>query len=426
MLNRNIQPAICEPSHLDVQRPERHVFPNGIVLNVLDACDSEVTRVDLVMGGGRWHQTQPLQALFTNRMLREGTRQYTAACIAEKLDYYGAWLDLSSAPEYTYVTLYSLNKYLPQTLDILESLVKEPVFPEKELKVIVDTNVEQFKVNLSKVDFLAHRALVKTLFGGHHPAGRLVCEDDYQRIVPGVLRQFYDRYYNSGNCTLYLSGKITGDCVRRVEALFGNEPFGQGTRPEKKTFRPETDARKQVFVERSGVLQSAVRLGMLTLDRCHPDYLKFRVLVTLLGGYFGSRLMSNIREQKGYTYGISAGYASYPDQGVLTISTETANQYVAPLIAEVYREITRLQDEQVSSEELSMVKNYMLGDLCRSCESAFSLADGWIFLQVYGLKDTYFADAMQAIKDITPGEIQDLACKYLRKEDLKEVVAGAK
>ena len=426
MLNRNIQPAICEPSHLDVQRPERHVFPNGIVLNVLDACDSEVTRVDLVMGGGRWHQTQPLQALFTNRMLREGTRQYTAACIAEKLDYYGAWLDLSSAPEYTYVTLYSLNKYLPQTLDILESLVKEPVFPEKELKVIVDTNVEQFKVNLSKVDFLAHRTLVKTLFGGHHPAGRLVCEDDYQRIVPGVLRQFYDRYYNSGNCTLYLSGKITGDCVRRVEALFGNEPFGQGTRPEKKTFRPETDARKQVFVERSGVLQSAVRLGMLTLDRCHPDYLKFRVLVTLLGGYFGSRLMSNIREQKGYTYGISAGYASYPDQGVLTISTETANQYVAPLIAEVYREITRLQDEQVSSEELSMVKNYMLGDLCRSCESAFSLADGWIFLQVYGLKDTYFADAMQAIKDITPGEIQDLACKYLRKEDLKEVVAGAK
>lgn len=426
MLNRNIQPAICEPSHLDVQRPERHVFPNGIVLNVLDACDSEVTRVDLVMGGGRWHQTQPLQALFTNRMLREGTRQYTAACIAEKLDYYGAWLDLSSAPEYTYVTLYSLNKYLPQTLDILESIVKEPVFPEKELKVIVDTNVEQFKVNLSKVDFLAHRALVKTLFGGHHPAGRLVCEDDYQRIVPDVLRQFYDRYYNSGNCTLYLSGKITGDCVRRVEALFGNEPFGQGTRPEKKTFRPETDTRKQVFVERAGVLQSAVRLGMLTLDRCHPDYLKFRVLVTLLGGYFGSRLMSNIREQKGYTYGISAGYASYPDQGVLTISTETANQYVAPLIAEVYREITRLQDEQVSSEELSMVKNYMLGDLCRSCESAFSLADGWIFLQVYGLKDTYFADAMQAIKDITPGEIQDLACKYLRKEDLKEVVAGAK
>ena len=426
VVDRTSAPRIRPIEQFSILRPERRDMPNGMPLYVIRAGSEDVVRFDLLVRSGQLHQRLPLQAMFTNRMLREGTRQYTAACIAEKLDYYGAWLDLSSAPEYTYVTLYSLNKYLPQTLDILESLVKEPVFPEKELKVIVDTNVEQFKVNLSKVDFLAHRALVKTLFGGHHPAGRLVCEDDYQRIVPDVLRQFYDRYYNSGNCTLYLSGKITGDCVRRVEALFGNEPFGQGTRPEKKTFRPETDARKQVFVERSGVLQSAVRLGMLTLDRCHPDYLKFRVLVTLLGGYFGSRLMSNIREQKGYTYGISAGYASYPDQGVLTISTETANQYVAPLIVEVYREITRLQDEQVSSEELSMVKNYMLGDLCRSCESAFSLADGWIFLQVYGLKDTYFADAMQAIKDITPGEIQDLACKYLRKEDLKEVVAGAK
>jgi len=179
-------------------------------------------------------------------------------------------------------------------------------------------------------------------------------------------------------------------------------------------------------VERGEALQSAVRIGMLTMERCHPDYLKFRVLVTLLGGYFGSRLMSNIREEKGYTYGISAGYASYPGQGLLAISAETANQYVEPLIAEVYREISRLQNEKVSVEELVMVKNYMLGDMCRSCESAFSLADGWIFLQASGLGETYFADAMQAVKDVTPDEIRDLACKYLRKEDLKEIVVGAK
>lgn len=189
---------------------------------------------------------------------------------------------------------------------------------------------------------------------------------------------------------------------------------------------PVANARRRIFVERGEALQSAVRIGMLTMERCHPDYLKFRVLVTLLGGYFGSRLMSNIREEKGYTYGISAGYASYPGQGLLAISAETANQYVEPLIAEVYREISRLQNEKVSVEELVMVKNYMLGDMCRSCESAFSLADGWIFLQASGLGETYFADAMQAVKDVTPDEIRDLACKYLRKEDLKEIVVGAK
>ena len=146
MLNRSDQPRILEPEQLVVQRPERIKLPNGVPLSVLNAGDNEVTRIDLLMAGGRWQQKQPLQALFTNRMLREGTRRYDAAQIAEKLDYYGAWLELSSASEYAYVTLYSLNKYLPQTLDILESIVKEPVFPEKELGVIVDNNIQQFLV----------------------------------------------------------------------------------------------------------------------------------------------------------------------------------------------------------------------------------------------------------------------------------------
>ena len=148
MLNRSDQPRILEPEQLVVQRPERIKLPNGVPLSVLNAGDNEVTRIDLLMAGGRWQQKQPLQALFTNRMLREGTRRYDAARIAEKLDYYGAWLELSSASEYAYVTLYSLNKYLPQTLDILESIVKEPVFPEKELGVIVDNNIQQFSCQL--------------------------------------------------------------------------------------------------------------------------------------------------------------------------------------------------------------------------------------------------------------------------------------
>lgn len=250
MLNRSDQPRILEPEQLVVQRPERIKLPNGVPLSVLNAGDNEVTRIDLLMAGGRWQQKQPLQALFTNRMLREGTRRYDAARIAEKLDYYGAWLELSSASEYAYVTLYSLNKYLPQTLDVLESIVKEPVFPEKELGVIVDNNIQQFLVNSSKVDFLAHRGLVKALYGGQHPGGRLVQEEDYQRITPAVLREFYDRYYHSNNCSIYLSGKVTDDCIRRIESLFGCEAFGTDFRkPEKTEFHPVTASGKRIFID---------------------------------------------------------------------------------------------------------------------------------------------------------------------------------
>lgn len=407
--------------------PERMVLSNGIPLNVLNAGENEVVRIDFLIKGGRWQQVQPLQALFTNRMLREGTRRFTAAEIAERLDYYGAWLELSSASEHAYLTLYSLNKYLPETLDVLESIVKEPIFPEKELGVIIDTNIQQFLVNSSKVDFLAHRGLLKAVFGERHPGGRLVQEEDYHRITPSVLRDFYNRYYHSGNCSIYLSGKVTDECIRKVEQLFGSEPFGTGFRkPEKKEYLPVVSEEKRIFIERPDALQSAVRMGMLSLDRNHPDYLKLRVLVTLFGGYFGSRLMSNIREEKGYTYGISAGVMPYPGQGVLAVNAETANEFVEPLIAEVYHEIDRLQNDLVPAEELSMVQNYMSGEMCRSYESAFSLADAWIFVQISGLRDSYFTDTLDAVKNVTPEEIRELAGKHLCKEKLKEVVSGKK
>lgn len=427
MLNRNIQPEICEPEQIDVLRPEQSWMPNGIPLNVLNACDNEVTRIDIVMAGGRWHQTQPLQALFTNRMLREGTRRYTAVQIAEKLDYYGAWLELASAAEHTYLTLYTLNKYMAETLDILESIVKEPVFPEVELQVIIDNNIQQFLVNLSKVDFGAHRGLAQAVYGNRHPAGYLVEERDYRNITSEVLKDFYDSYYHSSNCSIYVSGKVTADCVRRIEDIFGKEAFGKTlAKAPKRHYNSEPIHDKRIFIEYPDAMQSAVRMGDLSLDRCHPDYLKMRVVVTLLGGYFGSRLMSNIREEKGYTYGISAALMTYPEQGMLVISTETANEYVQPLMQEVYREIDRLQTELVPFEELSMLKNYMLGEMCRSYESAFSLADAWIFLQVSGLPQSYFADALRAIKEITPFEIRELSQRYICKESLKEVVSGRK
>ena len=162
------------------------------------------------------------------------------------------------------------------------------------------------------------------------------------------------------------------------------------------------------------------------MSRYHPDYLKLRVLVTLFGGYFGSRLMSNIREDKGYTYGIGAGLVPYPDTGLLVVSTETANEYIEPVVTEVYREMDRLCEEPVGESELEMVRNYMLGDMCRSYESAFSLSDAWIFIETAGLDSDFFSRAVSSIRETTVGDIRTLARKYFCKENLIEVVAGKK
>lgn len=425
-MNRTIQPEIQTLKNFQILTPVRTSLPNGIPLTVINAGEQDVVRMDILFAGGRWQQSQKLQALFTNRMLREGTAKYTAATIAGKLDYYGSWLELSSSSEYAYITVYSLNKYLARTLEVVESMIKEPLFPEKELRTILDTNIQQYLVNTSKVDFLAHRSLLKSLYGEHHPCGKIVMEGDYHTITPDVLRDFYERYYHSGNCSIFLSGKVTEDIIRRVTDTFG-VPFGQHQlQMPKVSFPFAAVPEKRIFTEREDAMQSAVKMGCTTVTREHPDYPKLRVLMTLFGGYFGSRLMSNIREEKGYTYGISAGIMFYPDSGVLIVSTETDNEYVEPLIQEVYHEIDRLHQEQVSVEELTMVRNYMLGEMCRSYESPFSLSDAWIFIATSGLDDDYFSRSLHAVNEITPAEIQDLAQRYLCKETLKEVIAGKK
>ena len=423
-MDRTIQPEIQPLKNFHIQTPVRTTLPNGIPLTVINAGEQEVVRMDVLFSGGRWQQSQKLQALFTNRMLREGTTKYTAATIAEKLDYYGSWLELSSSSEYAYITVYSLNKYLAKTLEVVESMIKEPLFPQKELQTILDTNIQQYLVNTSKVDFLAHRSLLKSLYGEQHPCGKIVMEEDYYTITPEVLREFYERHYHSGNCSIFLSGKVTDDIISRVTDIFGI-PFGQyQLQMPKSSFPFAAIPEKRIFTEREDAMQSAVKMGCTTITREHPDYPKLRVLMTLFGGYFGSRLMSNIREDKGYTYGISAGVVFYPDSGLLIVSTETDNEYVEPLIQEVYHEIDRLHLDPVSAEELRIVRNYMLGEMCRSYESPFSLSDAWIFIATSGLKDDYFARSLQAVNEITPAEIQDLAQRYLCKETLKEVIAG--
>lgn len=425
-MDRTIQPEIQPLKNFHIQTPVRTTLPNGIPLTVINAGEQEVVRMDVLFSGGRWQQSQKLQALFTNRMLREGTTKYTAATIAEKLDYYGSWLELSSSSEYAYITVYSLNKYLAKTLEVVESMIKEPLFPQKELQTILDTNIQQYLVNTSKVDFLAHRSLLKSLYGEQHPCGKIVMEEDYYTITPEVLREFYERHYHSGNCSIFLSGKVTDDIISRVTDIFGI-PFGQyQLQMPKSSFPFAAIPEKRIFTEREDAMQSAVKMGCTTITREHPDYPKLRVLMTLFGGYFGSRLMSNIREDKGYTYGISVGVVFYPDSGLLIVSTETDNEYVEPLIQEVYHEIDRLHLDPVSAEELRIVRNYMLGEMCRSYESPFSLSDAWIFIATSGLKDDYFARSLQAVNEITPAEIQDLAQRYLCKETLKEVIAGKK
>lgn len=425
MLNRTLQPEIRPIEPISIPAPDKQIMPNGIPLFLIQAGEEEVVRLDILIHGGQWNQSLPLQAMFTNRMLREGTRRFTSAEIAEKLDYYGAWLDLSSSMNYAYITLYSLNKYFSQTVEIVCSLILEPTFPEKEFSITIEKNRQQFNVNNSKVDVLARKELNRSLFGPEHPCGKYAVEEDYNKLTRSSLIQFHQQFYHSGNCTLYLSGKVTREIVQALETTFGQYSWGNTDMTvSTPVYTLHTKSEKRILIKREDAMQNALYMGCMTIDRKHSDFLKLRVLIALLGGYFGSRLMNNIREEKGYTYGIGAGIVSYPECSVILISTQAANEYTEAIIREVYHELERLQNEQVTEKELSMVKNYMMGEICRNYEGPFSLADAYIYLQSSDLERTFLMQSQQAIKETTASDIQRLARTYIVKEKLKEIIAG--
>ena len=427
MLDRTQQPSINPLMDMEIQQPERIILSNGIPLNIIRAGNEEVVRMDILIGAGIWHQSHCLQALFTNRMLREGTQAMSSEEISERLDFYGAWVELSTSMNYNFLTLYSLNKYFNQTIAIISAMIKEATFPDAEMQVIVEMNRQQFLVNSSKVDVMARKEFSRVLFGENHPCGRHAILEDYDFLTTNHLKEFYQQYYHSGNCSIYLSGYITDTIVSKVAEEFGSSSWGNVTTHD--LLKPlSTPPYKpgRVFIEHPSAVQSSLRLGCPLVDRPHPDYIPLKVLTTILGGYFGSRLMSNIREDKGYTYGISATIASYPFQGYLAIGTETDNNYVEPCIQEVKHEMQRLQEELITEQELTMVKNYMMGEMCRSYEGPFSLSEAWIFIETAGLENDFFQTLAKKTLSVTAEELRKLAIKYFRPDELVEVVAGKK
>lgn len=425
-MNRTVQPNIQELKGIHLLPVSRHIFPNGIPATIVYSDEQDIVRIDFLFKGGYWTQQQKLQAMMTNCMLREGTRNYSSNKIAETFDYYGSSLELSVLSQYSCVTAYSLNKYYEPTIRLLKSILCEPIFPEKELKVLLNSEKQRFIINNSRTRYITTRNLRTALYGLSHPMGNLAEEEDYNVVEPNLLKQYFDQHYSSTNCHIFISGNVKDDILKLTEDIFGSEGFGNNHKIVCSSYSSQTDNRKRIFIEKEDAKQSSIKLGMLTVDIKHPDYLKLNILVTILGGYFGSRLMSNIREDKGYTYGIFSTLLAEPDSSTFLIASEANGNFVEPLIQEVYKEITRLQEEKVSEEELTLVRNYMTGTLCRNLEVSFNVADLYEMLFFNELDDNYPMEKLNAIRSVTAEELQLLARRYLCKENLKEVISGKK
>ena len=423
MLNRQLAPDFKQVSTINFIQPTQQALDNQIPVYTVYSGEQDLVRIEFIFNNVNWNVEKPLQAIAVSAMLNNGTSKLSAKDIAEQIDFYGAFFQTEYVQDHSTVTLYTLNKHLASVLPIVKNVLADSQFPQAEIDIYIQNQKQKLQVNLQKNDILARKEFAHALFGDT-AYGVDIQAKHYDELKREDLVNYFKSAYAPDNCTIVVSGKFEEASFHLLNEQFGrNWELGKAV---KNKFNFSLLPRTTIYKDRPDALQSAIRIGKLAINRTHDDFPGLQILNTVLGGSFGSRLMNNIREDKGYTYGIGSGISSLQDAGYLFIATEVGAEVCADALTEIYKEIELLKNDLVREEELTLVKNYMLGSMLGSLENVFSHADKFKNIHLFGLGYDYYENYIKKVKSITAEEIRALAIKYFNKEDFTEVVVGKK
>jgi zinc protease len=425
-LDRKTSPAFKTVEKIEMIKAGEQRLRNNIPVYSINAGTQELIKIEFLFSAGMYQQEIPLQAVTVNTMLEEGTSKLTAAQIAEKVDYYGAFLETGISQDTASIVLYTLNKHLKSTLPVVEQVIKDAIFPQQELDTHIRNKKQQFYVNEQKVANVARKRFTELLFGEKHPYGINVKETDFEVINRSHLNAFYSKFYRSNNCKIILAGKIDDTVLSLLDHHFGGNDWNGSSDLTRENISITTSSELENVILKKDAVQSAIRIGKILFNKTHPDFQSLQVLNTVFGGYFGSRLMSNIREDKGYTYGIGSGIASLQNSGYFFISTEVSVDVCKDAINEIYFEMNRLREELIPADELQLVKNYLLGTFLRSVDGPFAMAERFKGIMEYNLGYDYFDNYIATIRSVSASQLQDLANLYFDKNSMIELVVGKK
>ncbi|HEY8919736.1 MAG TPA: pitrilysin family protein [Chitinophaga sp.] len=424
-MNRKIAPAIKDAVEFDVTlKPyEKFTLDNGIPVYVIKSDEQDTLQLEFIFPAGSWYEQESQVAAATNFLIKNGSTKHNALEINESIEYFGAYLNRNSYHENATYTLHCLTRHTEDLLPLLQEVIQDPAFTADELATYQQNMKQRLAVNLQKCDFVANRYIDKYLFGEFHPYGRVSTMMAYDALQPESLRAFYQKHYSYNNCKIFVAGHLPENMIALLNKYFGSTQWnGESTllRPEL-PIQTADEKKHRIFNDENGV-QGAVRVARHFPNRYHPDFPKMMVLNTILGGYFGSRLMSNIREEKGYTYGIHSQLYNFRQTSALNIQTEAGRDVCEATIEEIYKELQNLQNEPVPEEELSLVRNYMIGSILGDLDGAFQVIQRWKSLILNDLDENYFNNNIRIIKTITAEELQQLAKQYFTPSDFYELV----
>ncbi len=425
-LNRKMAPPIKDAIEFELELPSynRHTLSNGVEVYLIDMGTVDAMMISWIFDGGNSYETKNGIAGAANTLLKNGTSARSAFDINEHFEYYGAYLNRACHHETAELTLHCLNKHLGELVPVVSELISDSVYPADELAIYKKNAQQRLQVNLKKSDFVAGRLIDSYLYGATHPYGKYSSVEGYRDLQREDLVAFYRQHYQNGSCRIMAAGKLPADLLPLLETHFGSLSLhspAPGDAIPVFPIRPAEE--KKVFVQNDpdGV-QGSIRLARNFPNRHHPDFQKVQVLNNVFGGFFGSRLMTNIREDKGYTYGIYSYLVNNRQESAWVISTEAGKEVCAPAIEEVVKEMNLLREELIDEEELQMARNFAIGTVLGDLDGPFHVASRWKSILLNGLDENYFREGIRIVKTITPEELRQLAKKWLDPAAFFELV----
>lgn len=399
-----------------------HTLSNGIAVYITDNDTEDVVKIEMAYPAGRWYEPGKMVSRAVCRLLTKGTTRYSSKELADRIDFYGASVETANGHDHTSVKIFSLGKYLKEILPLVREILDDADFPEEELDLFRKKQIQKLQVGLQNTDFVANRKFNEVVFGVDHPYGYKVELPVIESLHRVNLLNFARKHYSPANAILFVSGKITPGVLELLETHLGS---AKGSHPEAEPAHTANVHPDQQFLElNTESVQSSIRIGGLTIGKQHPDYPELNVANTVLGGYFGSRLMSNIREDKGFTYGIYSMIRHYRHGSYFAVDTEVGNEVCAAAVEEIYLEMEKMGREPVGSDELLVVRNYMMGSLIRATDGSMNRIQVIRNMVLSDLDFNYFTNLVDAIKTITPERIMELSQLYFRPGQYKEIICG--
>lgn len=423
MIDRTIPPAIRRISKIDLPPFQQITLDNGIPLYFVESGNQPLIKLEAVFMAGRPYESQKLASRATARLLKEGTISYSSADIAEQTDFYGATISTPVNLDHSNTVFYCLSRHLEKLLPTWTEVLAQPTFPQAELNSFVNNNIQKLQVELSKPDVIAYRTITDEIFGKDHPYGYNSVPDTYLSLERDWLVDHFKQNYHSGNCRLFLSGKPEKNAIELINNSLGKAiPVGQPKAPHFPEIKTQPLCR---MIDRPSAIQTAIRLGTPTIARNHVDYTGLFVLNTLFGGYFGSRLMANLREAKGLTYHVVSSVDVLQNASTFMVGTDVLKGSEQQALHEIFREMERLQQDLVPVSELEMVQNYLMGSMLSMIDGPFNVAEIIRTGILEELPEDHFQNTIARIQSISAEEIRTLAQKYLKPEEMWQVTVGA-